>query len=82
MYSYNVDYNFLFFYGQISEVGAEEEEDEDRENDVEELLEKLKDATELFDAKNETYLELEKKSESMKTVIHFLSFSSTPSSLP
>ena len=49
---------------------------------MEELLEKLKDATENFDAKNETYLELEKKSESMKTVIHFLSFSSTPSSLP
>ena len=53
---------------QISDEGVEEEEDEDRENDVEELLEKLKDVTELFDCKNEVYLEMEKKSEAMKIV--------------
>ncbi|XP_019854198.1 PREDICTED: phosphatidylinositol 3-kinase regulatory subunit gamma-like [Amphimedon queenslandica] len=53
-------------FAKISEEGVEEEEDEDRENDVEELLEKLKDVTELFDTKNEVYLEMEKRSELMK----------------
>ena len=52
---------FLFIY----QVDDEEGEDD---NDVEELLERLKDATELFDAKNDVYLSFQKKSEEMKKV--------------
>ncbi|XP_041378873.1 phosphatidylinositol 3-kinase regulatory subunit alpha-like, partial [Gigantopelta aegis] len=49
-------------FAKITDEGAEDEE-EDRENDVEELLDKLREATENFDSKNDEYLELEKRFE-------------------
>ena len=45
-----------------------EEEEEDRENDVAELLEKLSDVTEKFDAQNDVYLKFEGESQKMKEV--------------
>uniref|UniRef100_A0A1X7VM49 SH2 domain-containing protein n=1 Tax=Amphimedon queenslandica TaxID=400682 RepID=A0A1X7VM49_AMPQE len=50
-------------FAKISDEGVKEE---DEENDVEELLENLKNVTELFDSKIEVYFELEKKAEITK----------------
>ena len=46
----------------------EEGEPEEEDNDVEELLDTLKEVTELFNEKNDNYLQLEKDFEVMKKV--------------
>ena len=71
---YKLECAFIYNNNIYSSIQVDDEEGED-DNDVEELLDKLKDATELFEAKNDVYLQFQKKSEEMKkvrsTIIHY-----------
>ena len=53
---------------QIEDGEEGEDPEEDLDNDVEELLEKLREVTESFNEKNDHYLRLEEDFEAMKKV--------------
>ena len=53
---------------QIEDGEEGDDPEEDLDNDVEELLDKLREVTEMFNEKNDSYLRLEEDFEAMKKV--------------
>jgi phosphoinositide-3-kinase regulatory subunit len=73
-YNPRLDIKLIHPISRFAKIGNEgvEEEEEDRENDVEELLDKLNEVSEEFDSHNESYLALEAKSDQMKSEVESL----------